>query len=51
MENTFSKIYKGKKNILNQIKKKIQMSENKQEVKSNPAEINLKVKDQVKIYL
>jgi len=27
------------------------MSENKQEVKSNPAEINLKVKDQVKIYL
>ena len=27
------------------------MRENKQEVKSNPAEINLKVKDQVKIYL
>ena len=28
------------------------MSENKQEVKSNPAEINLKVKDQVKyIYI
>ena len=39
-----NKSQKKKKNLI-----KNQMTENKQEIKQNPSEINLRVKDQVKI--